>query len=215
LEPEREPLFRAPWPVVALLAVILGAYAIQSFIGTDAVANGLGFSPVSLTQGRIVPLFASLFLHGSWPHVLVNSAFILAFGTPVARRCGLDPGGVLAFYGFYVVCGVLANLGYAAVHPESAMVVVGASGAASGLMAAGSRLMSRGPELAPLTSPPVLGMAGAWVAGNLILAFAGRLGAAALAPGSGGAPIAWEAHLAGYAAGLILFGPMLRLIRRL
>jgi membrane associated rhomboid family serine protease len=214
LETEREPLFRAPWPVVALLGVILAAFAMQSFIGVDAVANGLGFSARSLADGRVAPLLASLFLHGSWAHVLVNSAFILAFGTPVARRFGLDGAGAAGFFGFYLVCGVLSNLGYAAVHPTGDAVVVGASGAASGLMAAASRLMTRGPGLAPFASQPVISMAGAWLAVNLVLALAGRLGLNGLTPGSGGAPVAWEAHLAGYAAGLALFGPMLALMRR-
>jgi membrane associated rhomboid family serine protease len=214
LETEREPLFRVPWPVLALLAVILAAFAMQSYIGVDAVATGLGFSGATLAQGRLAPLFVSLFLHGGWAHALVNSAFILAFGTPVARRCGLDAAGAAAFFGFYMACGVLSNLGYAAVHPTGEAVVVGASGAASGLMAAASRLMTRGPELAPLASQPVISMAGAWLAVNLVLALASGMGLGGLAPGSGGAPVAWEAHLAGYAAGLMLFGPMLRLIRR-
>jgi membrane associated rhomboid family serine protease len=214
LETEREPLFRVPWPVMALVGVLLAAFAMQSWIGVDAVASGLGFSGQTLAQGRIAPVFASLFLHGSWAHVLVNSAFILAFGTPVARRCGLDAVGAFGFFGFYMACGLLSNLGYAAVHPTGEAVVVGASGAASGLMAAASRVMTRGPGLAPFTSPPVISMAGAWLGVNLLLAFAGMVGLGGLAPGSGGAPVAWEAHLAGYAAGLVLFGPTLRLIRR-
>lgn len=214
METEREPLFRVPWPVAALVGVILAAFAIQSFIGTEAVASSLGFSALSLAQGRLAPLFVSLFLHGGWAHVLVNSAFILAFGAPVSRRCGRDATGALAFFGFFLTCGVLANLGYAAAHPTSEAVVVGASGAAAGLMAAASRLMTREPGLAPFASQPVLGMAGAWLMVNLILALIDRLGLNGLAPGSGGAPIAWEAHLTGYAAGLVLFGPMLRLIRR-
>jgi membrane associated rhomboid family serine protease len=207
-------LFRVPWPVLALVGVILAAFAMQSQIGVDLVADRLGFSAASLAEGRIAPLFVSIFLHGSWPHVLVNSAFILAFGTPVARRFGLDGGGGLAFIGFFLACGLLANLGYAAAHPSSALAVVGASGAASGLMAAASRLMTREPGLAPFTSSPVLGMAGAWLITNLILALAEAFGVTGLSPGSGGAPVAWEAHLAGYAAGLFLFAPALRLIRR-
>jgi membrane associated rhomboid family serine protease len=211
---EREPIFRAPWPVLALIAVILAAFAMQSYIGRDAVAEGLGFSPAGLGQGRIAPLFVAMFLHGGWPHALVNSGFILAFGAPVARRFGLDAGGATAFLGFYLVCGALGNLGYAAAHWGDRMVLVGASGAAAGLMGAASRLMLPGVDLAPFRSRPVISMAGAWLGVNLILALLGRVGLSDLAPGSGGALIAWEAHLAGYAAGLILFEPTLRLIRR-
>lgn len=214
MESEREPLFRAPWPVLALVGVIMAAYAMQSAIGTDAVAAGLGFSPAGLAQGRIAPLIVSLFLHGGWPHALVNSAFILAFGTPVARRFGLDGGGASAFFGFYLVCGVLASLGFAAVHPGSEAVLVGASGAASGLMAAASRLMWRGPGLAPFGSAPVISMAASWLGINILIAALGHFGLAGLTPGTGGAPVAWEAHLAGYAAGLVLFGPLLHAIRR-
>jgi membrane associated rhomboid family serine protease len=207
-------MIRAPWPVTALVAALLAAYAAQSWLGTDQVADAYGFSPQSLDQERYGPLLISLFLHGGWAHVGINSAFILAFGTPVARRFGSDGVGAAAFYGFYLVSGVLSNLGYAAVHPHGAAVVVGASGAASGLMAAASRLMTRGASLAPLLSAPVLGMAAAWIVANLILALVTRAGGAALVPGTGGAPVAWEAHLAGYAAGLILFAPALRLIGR-
>ena len=156
----------------------------------------------------------ALFLHGGWPHALINSAFILAFGAPVARRLGLDGPGALAFFGFYLVCGALASLGFAAAHPGSEAVLVGASGAASGLMAAASRLMTRGPGLAPFNSPPVVSMAVSWLGINLVIALLAHLGLASLNPGTGGAPVAWEAHLAGYAAGLVLFGPLLRVIRR-
>src|ERR1700753_182108 len=49
-EPEREPLFRAPWPVLALIGVILVAWLMQLQIGADAVAAGLGFSPAGPGQ---------------------------------------------------------------------------------------------------------------------------------------------------------------------
>ncbi len=213
-EPGREPLFRAPWPVVALLAALLGAFVLQSRAGVDAVALAWGFSPARLAAGRYGPLVLDLFLHGSWLHVLANSAFILAFGTPTARAFGLGAKGGVAFWAFFLVCGVLANLGYAAVHPGGREVLVGASGAAAGLMAAASRLMTRGPGLAPLLSRPVVSMAGAWLLINLLLAGLQALGVGALSPGSEGAPVAWEAHLAGYAAGLVLFAPTLRLLGR-
>jgi membrane associated rhomboid family serine protease len=215
LESQREPLFLAPWPVTALLAVILGAFAMQSYVGVEVVASGLGFSARTLERGDYAPLLVALFLHGSWAHVLVNAAFILAFATPVARRFGLDGWGVTAFYGFYLVCGVAANLGYAAAYPDSEAVVVGASGAAAGLMAAASRLMGPGPGLEPFLSRPVLSLAGAFLGVNLLLAFFGGFAGAALALGSDGAPVAWVAHLVGYAVGLVLFEPVLRLMKRL
>jgi membrane associated rhomboid family serine protease len=50
-------------------------------------------------------------------------------------------------------------------------------------------------------------MAAAWIIVNLLMALTG------LAPGTGGAAIAWEAHLFGYAAGLVLIGPAVRIMR--
>jgi membrane associated rhomboid family serine protease len=208
---QRERAINAPWPVVTLIAVLLGAYGVQRFVGADQAMLAYGFSPVSLAQGRWAPLIMALFLHASWAHVLANSAFALAFGAPTARRMGADANGATAFFLFYLVCGVLANLVYAGLHAGDVNVVIGASGAVAGLMGAASRLLGGGPELAPLLSRPVIGMAAAWVLVNVIF------GAvfARWAPGAGGAPIAWEVHLAGYAAGLFLFSPTLRLIGRL
>jgi membrane associated rhomboid family serine protease len=51
-------------------------------------------------------------------------------------------------------------------------------------------------------------MALAWLFVNAVVALVGVGGVA------GDAPIAWEAHLVGYAAGLILVGPVVRLLRR-
>ena len=47
-------------------------------------------------------------------------------------------------------------------------------------------------------------MALAWLAINLLMAMRW------MDVGAGGAPIAWEAHLIGYAAGLLLIGPFSR-----
>ena len=206
--PRREPVFQSPWPVLALIGFILASFLVQSWLGLDATANAWGFSPAALDRGRVLTLVTAIFLHGGWAHVLVNSAFILAFGSPVAARMGTGWAGALAFFGFFLVCGILGNLTFAALHPHAAALLVGASGAGSGLMAAASRLLTRGPGLAPFFSQPVIVMALAFLVANLIIAFVGW------APGAGDAQVAWEAHLGGYAGGLLLFAPLLALIRR-
>ena len=92
--------------------------------------------------------------------------------------------------------------------PRAASVLVGASGAIAGLMGASSRLIERRGFLAPFTSKSVMGMAAAWVAANLAIALVG------LDLGTGNAPIAWEAHLIGYAVGLLLIGPLAWALKR-
>ncbi|MCR5879344.1 rhomboid family intramembrane serine protease [Phenylobacterium sp. J367] len=102
----REPLFnRGAWPVLALVGAIVGGYALQSLADVNRVADAFAFRPDALATGRWWTLFSSQFLHGGWAHALMNAAFILAFGTPVARYLGLGLMGALLFYGFYLVSG--------------------------------------------------------------------------------------------------------------
>jgi membrane associated rhomboid family serine protease len=205
-----EPMFNAPWPAVALAGVIVGGYAVQSQFSQVAVVTALGFSPFGLVHGRWYTALTALFLHGNWPHALMNAAFGLAFATPVARFFGDRALALAGFFAFYLACGVLSNLGYAAVNLGDINALVGASGAVSGLMGATSRLMAGHGRLGPIWSRPVLAMGGAWVAINLLIAVLGS----GFTPGAGGAPVAWEAHLAGFAVGVLLIGPVARMCSR-
>ena len=208
--PPREPVFNVPWPVMTLLGMLLAAFAVQMLFGVDPMADRYGFRPSDLSDRRYETMVTALFLHGGWAHVLMNSAFLLAFGTAVSRRFGVDMKGAGAFFVFYMVCGVLANLGYAALNPGSAAPVIGASGAVSGLMGAGSRLLWRDGDLASFRSPPVVGLTASWLLINILFGVVLK----GWSPGTGGAPIAWQAHLIGYAVGLLLFSPALRLLGR-
>jgi membrane associated rhomboid family serine protease len=201
--PPPEPIVNAPWPVVALTVSIVVAYLIQSRFPLPLVSDAFAFSPALMLQGHPERLVSSLFVHGNWAHALLNAAFILAFGAPIARFYGPRLGGVVAFFLFYVVCGVLACLGFAAVHWGQEAALVGASGAASGLMGGAARIIGGHGRPGPMFSKAVTGMGTAWIIVNVIMAFAGG----ALIPGAGGAGIGWEAHLAGFAAGVLLIGP--------
>jgi membrane associated rhomboid family serine protease len=138
----------------------------------------------------------------------MNAAAALAFGAPVARLLGLRAGGAAAFFGFYLVCGALSSLGYVLAHPASLDPVIGASGAVSGLMGAASRLIEQRGRLGPILSRSTISMAVAWIVVNLIIGYIPVM------PGTGGAGIAWEAHVAGYFAGLLLIGPLAWAMRR-
>ena len=208
--PVREPVFNAPWQAVAAVVLIVGGYAVQTLFPVDAILAAYAFSPANLAPGRWETIITSIFLHGSWAHAMMNGAFALAFSTPLARLFGPKVEGALLFFGFYVLAGVLANLGYAAVHPGGHIPVVGASGAVSGLMGAAARLIGGHGRAGPLFSKPVLGMGAAWVAINLLVALFGG----AIMPGAGGAGVAWEAHIAGFIVGVLLIGPFARLAPR-
>jgi membrane associated rhomboid family serine protease len=208
--PLREPMFNAPWPALLLVGLIVGGYALQTRFPVETVVGAMAFSPAALAQGRWATLFTALFVHGGWAHALMNAAFALAFATPVARFFGERLGGVLTFFAFYLACGALSNLGYAALHPGSAQPLVGASGALSGLMAGSARLIAGRGRLGPIISSPVIGMGVAWVVVNVLI---GALGSG-FTPGAGGATVAWEAHLTGFLAGVLVISPFAWLARR-
>ncbi len=197
----REPMLRLPWPPALIAVVLIALYALQSVQpDPDGLALQFGFAPIRLLQGGWYGLFTAMFVHGSWSHVLINAVFCVAFGAGVARRFGTGPGGGLLFLLFFLVCGLCGNLGYALVHPHGADPVVGASGAIAGFYAATSRIMG-GRKLAALTATPVVVMGAAWIVGNLVI------GLLRINAGFGStAPVAWEAHIAGYVAGLLLIG---------
>lgn len=207
--PSREPVFNAPWPAVAVAALIVGGYALQGFV-PEPLLQPLAFAPADLTAGRPWTLVTALFLHFNWAHALMNGAFALAFATPVARFFGLRTWGVVAFFGFYLLTGVLANLGYAALHWGSPAGLIGASGAVSGLMGAAARLIGGRGRLGSILAPSTLSFGLSLLIVNLLIAVLGS----SMVPGAGGAGIAWEAHLAGFLAGVLLIGPFARVAWR-
>ena len=207
----RERAINIPWSVQALIVILIGIFGIGALLGVDPNATPWGVSPQDLADGRFVNLLTAMFVHGSWMHVLGNCVFAAAFATPVARRFGEDGRGAGAFIVFYLLCGVIGNLGYAALNIGSPNPVLGASGAIAGMMGAASRMIGRPDgDLAPFRSQYVIGMAVSWLVINVLFGavFVGMM------PGAGGALIAWQVHLVGYAAGLLLFAPALSVIGR-
>lgn len=103
---------------------------------------GFGFVPgVLFGDGSLprpttpVPPISSIetamFLHGGWLHLLGNMLYLWIFGNNVEDSMG--HGG---FVVFYVLCGAAAAMAQAAPHPGSAIPMIGASGASSGILGA-------------------------------------------------------------------------------
>ena len=207
--PRREPAFNAPWPALLLTLALVGLYVLQVRApDQEAIYLRYGLSPLAVEEGRRLGLLTSLFVHGAWVHVLMNAAGALAFGAAVSRLFGVRAIGAIAFLLFFLVCGVLAGWAFVVLQAGAPVVLIGASGGVAGLMGAASRRIDGGGGLAPFTSPSVIGLAAGWLVINLLVAVLG------FAPGAGTTPVAWEAHLAGYAAGLLLVGPAARLLGR-
>ncbi len=194
----REPALNLPWPVTLLVAALVAAQLLR--LALRIPEETFAFTSVDLDQHRFAPLISYQFVHGGWAHLGVNSLFTVAFGAPVARWLGTSPRGALAFFLFFLACGVLAALGYALVSPTRPFGLVGASGAASGLMGAAARLIAGRGRLGSIFARRVLTMGLAWVGINVVLGLSG------FTPGSGGIPVAWQAHVVGFVAGVLLAG---------
>jgi membrane associated rhomboid family serine protease len=110
---------------------------------------------------------------------------------------------------FYLVCGIVGGLGFVLADLHDKAVVVGASGAISGLLGAASRIIQGQGRIGPMFGQTVIGMAIAWAIVNVALGVV-----PGWTPGAMGMPVAWQAHLAGYAAGVLLIGPFARLAGR-
>src|SRR5437870_12502471 len=98
----------------------------------EAVPLGRGMAcvvdndPINL----FTPLI-SVFLHGSWGHILGNALFFWVFGNNIE-----DSMGPWRFLAFYLICGLAAAATHVLMSPASAVPTVGASGAISGVMGA-------------------------------------------------------------------------------
>ena len=112
------------------LGLIPGELTLSVPPGTRfAMGEGL----VCLTDpGRQVShVLTSMFLHGGWMHILGNMWFMWIFGNNVE-----DAMGHLRFVVFYLLTGAAAVLAQVLLTPASAVPMVGASGAISGVMGA-------------------------------------------------------------------------------
>jgi membrane associated rhomboid family serine protease len=162
----------------------------------------MGEGLVCLTDpGRqLSNVFTSMFLHGSWMHIIGNMWFLWVFGNNIE-----DSMGRASFVAFYLLCGIAAALVQVVLNPSSGIPMVGASGAISGIMGAYLFLYPRVRvwTMVPIgffftsIALPAWTMLLYWIAiqflGGLFGIFAGAEGG-----------VAFGAHVGGFVAGLVL-----------
>jgi len=165
--------------------------------------------PIFLQVYGVVPadfspptLISSMFLHGSWSHVIGNMWYLWIFGDNVEDRFGHA-----RFVIFYLLSGIAAALGQMAVDPHSTLPTIGASGAIAGVMGAYFVLYprSRVLTLIPLfiiiweiIELPAVVLLGFWFVMQLFSA--GAIAVTANTHGGGG--VAFMAHVAGFVVGI-------------
>ena len=181
---------------------IVGA-AICSYgaIPTEVI-GAVGDKQICENNAGPITLLTSMFLHGSWMHILGNLLFLWVFGGNVE-----DAMGPSRFAVFYLLSGLSAAIAQILWDPNSSIPMVGASGAIGGVMGAYLLLYPRVKVhifaffvLAFPVRVPAYLMLGYW----LLLQVIGGLGANSMTGGT-----AFCAHVGGFIAGTF-FGYLLK-----
>jgi len=186
------PVRRRPvliWSLVALNVVIFILQIAMAMSGSDVMRH-LTLVPVDVQRGQVWQLVTHAFLHGGFMHIAGNLYMLWIFGDNVEDRLGRA-----RFSALYLLTGIAGGLGFMATHWGTEINMVGASGAISGLMGAYLVLFPRTKLwfnfIVQVRLRAYWYMA-IYVGLNLLLIFAKTSG------------IAWEAHLGGFAAGVVL-----------
>lgn len=94
------------------------------------LGNGMACIIDNEAINRFTPL-TSMFLHGSWMHLIFNMLYMWVFGNNIEDSMGSG-----RFLAFYIICGLAASAAHILIDPASPVPTVGASGAISGVMGA-------------------------------------------------------------------------------
>lgn len=221
----REPIFNVPNSVLAVLGVICVVFAVETLLPDETrmvFLVAMSFIPARYAPGApvlpgdpiadVTSFVTYMFLHGNMTHLMLNGVWLLAFGSAVAKRIGN-----MRFLLFSCLCGIAGALAHLVLHFGELTPVIGASAAISGQMAGAVRFifassnrgigfgrdMSSGPLSSlreTFTDPRILIFLVVWAALNAAFG----LGYVAMTGEDQG--VAWEAHIGGFAFGLLTFG---------
>ena len=193
-----------PYITVALIVLNGLAWFYELAVPEDLLPVFLqtyGVVPASFSAPTLV---TSMFLHGSWSHVIGNMWFLWIFGDNIEDRLGHGP-----FVVFYLFCGIGAAAGHILMDPYSMLPTIGASGAIAGVMGAYFVLYphSRVLTLVPLfiyweiVELPAIFLLGFWF---LMQLFGAGIGTITPTSGAESGGIAFMAHVAGFALGAVI-----------
>jgi membrane associated rhomboid family serine protease len=189
-------------PYITITIIVLNALAwlFEISLPHEVLNDFLAIYGVVPAYFSAPTLITSMFLHGSWSHVIGNMWYLWIFGDNVEDRVGHG-----RFIAFYLLCGIAAALGQVAVDPTSTLPTIGASGAIAGVMGAyfvlypHSRVLTLVPFIffMQVVELPAILLLGFWFLMQLFSA-----GTIAMTTASRGGGVAFAAHVIGFVAGM-------------
>src|SRR6266446_1080468 len=140
-----QPRFSTPYVTYFLIGLNVVIFLFEAALTPESFKTllfQLGMIPANITAylsgaGRVglvavlLPALTSMFLHGSWMHVIGNMWFLWIFGDNIE-----DYLGHFKYLVFYLLSGIAASLTHILFNASSHVPSIGASGAIAGVMGA-------------------------------------------------------------------------------
>jgi membrane associated rhomboid family serine protease len=188
-----------PYITITIIALNAVAWLFELSLPHEALNDFLTAFGVVPAYFSAPTLITSMFLHGSWSHVLGNMWYLWIFGDNVEDRVGHG-----RFIVFYLLCGIGAAFAQVAADPASTVPTIGASGAIAGVMGAyfvlypHSRVLTLIPWIfLQIVELPAIVLLGFWFVMQLFSA-----GTIAMTTTTQGGGVAFAAHVAGFLIGV-------------
>jgi len=215
-----QPRFSTPYMNYFLVALNTAVFLFELSIGAQShrALNGLiyqfGIVPSHFTQSMagaahtglpaaLLSILTSMFLHGSWLHIIGNMWVLWIFGDNIE-----DYLGHFAYLIFYLLCGFAAAIAHIILNSGSDVPTVGASGAIAGVMGAYFLLYpkSRVLTLVPLIVFFTFWWLPAWIVLGywFLLQFLSGASTSIAYSNPDSGRIAFWAHVGGFIAGIIM-----------
>ena len=209
-----QPRFSTPYVTYFLIGLNLLIFLFEATLTPQSfkvLLYQLGMVPANITAflggsgelgvvAAFLPTLTSMFLHGSWMHVIGNMWFLWIFGDNIE-----DYLGHFKYLLFYLLSGLGAALAQLVLNPHSRVPTVGASGAIAGVLGAYFLLYPRAKVLIWF---PIffLFYLPAWVTLGYWFAMQFLSGAATSIANYSetGGGVAFWAHVGGFVAGIVL-----------
>jgi len=218
---KREPIFNVPTVVLTLIGLLTAIHIYKDYIASENQRLELLIEYAFIAQKyqesiHVGYSYASLywsplshaFLHADWLHLIINCLWLLAFGGVVAMRLGS-----MRFFLLFCLGAIGGALLYYATYGGGTTIVIGASGAVSALMGAAVRFafpkgggFSRNTYMLPRQSLAETLRNKTAASFIFIFIFINLgMGASSILGVEGSGSIAWQAHIGGLLAGILLF----------